>query len=305
MTDVSRPRMARGTTLTAGIVIAALLALLALAPLASAASDPVGSGSATVTLNNGFVKGLKKKGVKTSAVSPAKLKGSKLTLKVTGGTIDPTTGKGSVNLGGGLKFKAGKKSATVKKLILNNTQSSAVGAKLTANVGGKNVVFATVTGLSQARNGFGVNLTIKQLKLSGKAAGQLNKKLGLKGKKAAFKGNKVMGSAKTEVQPSTVGIVATGAASLKLDAGALAKLASIPAPVVLSTVAPTTVTNPGPPPTVGFPFAPEGTISPELTAGTGEDQWRVETDPEPRSGRHHHPDARQRLVRPGHESGHG
>jgi hypothetical protein len=260
--------MARATMLTAGIVTAALLALLAVAPLASAASNPVGTNStATVTLNNGFVKGLKKKGVKTSAVSPAKLKGAKLTLKVTGGTIDPTTGQGTINLGGGLKFKAGKKSTTVKRLVLNVTKGP-IGAKLTGNVGGKNAVFATITGFSSARNGFGVNLTIKQLKLSGKAATQLNKKLGLKGKAKAFKGNKVMGSAKADVQPSTVGVLATGAASLKLSQQALEKLATIAVPVTLSIVPPTTITDLGPPPTVAFPFAPEGTISPALTSGT-------------------------------------
>ncbi len=249
--------------LTAGIVTAALLALLALAPLASAASDPVGSGSATVTLNNAFVKGLKKKGVKTSAVSPAKLKGSKLTLKVTGGSIDPATGKGTVNLGGGLKFKAGKKSTTVKRLVLNVTKGP-IGAKLTGNVGGKNAVFATITGFSSARNGFGVNLTIKQFKLSGKAAGQLNKKLGLKGKKAAFKGNKVMGSGKTEVQPATVGIVPTGSATLEIALSAVEKLTKLKSPVTLAPVAPTTLVGLK----ASFPLAPEGTISPSLTSGT-------------------------------------
>jgi len=248
--------------LTAGTVIAALLALLAFAPLASAASDPVGSGSATVTLNKGFVKGLKKKGVKTSAVSPAKLKGSTLTLKVTGGTIDPTTGKGAVNLGGGLKFKAGKKSTTVKKLVLNSTKS-VLGAKLTATVGGKNMVFANVVGMKTARNGFGVNLTIKQLKLSGKAASQLNKKLGLKGKKAAFKGNKVMGSAKTELQPGTLTVLPGGSAGLVTDLGSALKLNEVE--VSLAVVAPATQTAPLPPAFL-FPIA-GGTLAPDASAG--------------------------------------
>lgn len=250
--------------LTAGIVIAALLALLALAPLASAASDPVGTNStATVTLNKGFVKGLKKKGVKTSAVNPAKLKGSKLTLKVTGGTIDPTTGKGSVTLGGGLKFKAGKKAATVKKLVLTNTKTTVLGAKLTGNVGGKNVVFATVVGFKSARNGFGVNLTIKQLKLSGAAANQLNKKLGLKGKAKAFKGNKVMGSAKSEVQLATLAVLPGGKTSLTTDLGSALKLNEVE--VTLSVIAPATQTAPLPP-AFDFPVI-GGTLAPNASAG--------------------------------------
>lgn len=264
MTDVTQPRMARGTMLIAGIVTAAMLALFAFAPLASAASNPVGTDStATVTLNKGFINGLKKKGVKTSAVAPAKLKGAKLTLKVTGGSIDPATGKGSVNLGGGLKFKAGKKSTTVKRLVLNNTKSGVLGAKLTGNVGGKNVVFATVVGLKSAPNGFGVNLTIKQLKLSGAAATQLNKKLGLKGKAKAFKGNRVMGSAKTEVQPSTLTVQAGGNASLLTEAPTVGKFVGLG--VEFIPIAPTTEEL-TPLPKFGFPVT-GGTINPTATAG--------------------------------------
>ncbi len=58
MTDATQPRMARGRMLSAGIVVAALFALLAFAPFASAASDPVASGTTTITLNKGLVKKL-------------------------------------------------------------------------------------------------------------------------------------------------------------------------------------------------------------------------------------------------------
>jgi hypothetical protein len=247
--------------LTAGIVTAALLALLAVAPLASAASDPVGSGSATVTLNNGFVKGLKKKGVKTSAVSPGKLKGAKLTLKVTGGTIDPTTGKGSVSIGGGLKFKAGKKSATVKKLVLDTRKNA-----LNANVGGKKLKFAVVSGFSQTRNGFGVNLTIKKLKLTGAAANQLNKKLGLKGKRAAFKSNKVMGSAKAGVEPKTLTIVAGGTMLFTPSVPTISKLTDPKVGVVITKDEPTTEPKVG---EFGFPIS-GGSIAPAGDAGKTE-----------------------------------
>ncbi|MDX6590676.1 MAG: hypothetical protein QOI84_1950, partial [Solirubrobacterales bacterium] len=88
MTDVSQPRMARGTKLSAGFLATALFALLAFAPFASAATDPVASGSTAVTLNSGFVKSLKKVGVKITKIAPAKLKGSKATFSVTGGEMD-------------------------------------------------------------------------------------------------------------------------------------------------------------------------------------------------------------------------
>jgi hypothetical protein len=184
MTDATQPKKARGKMLPAGIVLAALFALLAFAPFASA-SNPVGSGSATVTLNNGFKKSLSKKGVKILKVSPTTIKGAKVSFKVTGGSLD-SAGKGTVTLGGGLKFKAGKKSATVKGLVLDTSKKS-----LTGNVGGKKLKFASAGGFSETGKEFGFSITIKSLKLTGPAANQLNKKLGLKGKKKAFTANKL------------------------------------------------------------------------------------------------------------------
>jgi hypothetical protein len=268
MTDATQPMKARGKMLPAGIMLAALFALLAFVPFASAASNPVGSGSATVTLNNGFKKSLSNKGVKILRVSPASIKGAKVTFKVTGGSLD-STGAGTVTLGGGLKFKAGKKSATVKGLVLDTTKKS-----LTGNVGGKKLKFASVAGFSETSNGFGFNMTIKKLKLTGPSANQLNKKLGLKGKKKAFTANKLIGSAKAEAQPSTVAIKQAGNATLALSPLAAKKLQHVgtppfpegasPVAVSLAPVAPTTQTALD----LGFPIGPEGTISPTASAGT-------------------------------------
>lgn len=289
MTDATQPRMARGTMLPAGILAAALFALLAFAPFASAAPDPLASGSTTLTLKQGFVKSLKNKGVTIQKISPAKLKGNKATFSVTGGELDPTTGLGTVVLGGGLKFKAGKKTAPVKALELNTSTKS-----LAAKVAGKKMKLATLAGWTYARNGFGVNITIKKLKLTGSAAKQLNKKLGYTGKKGGkgkssasaskaaappFKGGQLIGSATSETQPATVAVLPTGNATLALSAAALEKLAKVGPPeclcapgteqpfkVNLATVAPTTVTDPGPPPTVAFPIS-GGTMGPTATAG--------------------------------------
>jgi hypothetical protein len=234
MTEAIQPRMARGTRLSVGMLAAALLALLTFAPLAQAAPDPVGSGSATVTLNKGFTKYLKTFGIKVQKVSPAKLKGLKLTLTVTGGEVDPTTGAGTVKLGGGVKFKAGKKSATVKALVLNTAKKA-----LTAKVAGKKMKFASVSGYSFSRNGFGVNMKIKKLKLTGKAAKQLNKKTGYaRGKPKPFIGGKVLGKAKAEEQPATVTIVPGGNVDMAVSTTLLKKLNDTGTKAV--TVAPTT-----------------------------------------------------------------
>jgi Htaa len=241
--------------LTAGILAAALLALLAFTPFASAAPDPVASGSATLTLNNGFVKSLKKK-VKITKVAPAKLKGKKVTFPVTGGEMDPTTGKGTLNLGGGLKFKAGKKSTTVKGLVVNTTKKG-----LFAKVGGKKVKFATLAGWSFARAGFGVSLTVKKLKLTNAAATQLNKKLGFKKGKKPFKGNKLMAKVVAQEEPATVTLVPANNVVFDVNAELLKKLNEVKTNV--ETIAPTAKKGLT---TFEFPIS-GGAIAPTATAG--------------------------------------
>ena len=265
MTEATQPRMARGTKLSLAAVAAALFALLAFAPFASAAADPVGGGSATVTLNKGFTKYLKTFGIKVQKVSPAKLKGNKLTLPVTGGSVDPLTGGGTVNLGGGLKFKAGKKTATVKGLVLDTTK-----AALTAKVAGKKMKLATLKGWSYARAGFGVSMSVKKLKLTAKAAKQLNKKTGYaKGKPKPFIGGKVLGSATAEEQPSTVTLLPSGNVDFAADATTLGKLAKVK--VDVKKLDPTKSKGPA---FYEFPIT-GGTISPAGTGGV------VQTAPGP------------------------
>jgi hypothetical protein len=266
--------MATGTKLTVGILAAALFALLAFAPFASAAPDPVASGTTIVTLKSSTVKAWKKQGVKVLKVAPATLKGSKATFTVTGGSLDPTNGLGTVNLGGGLKFKAGKKSATVKALVLDTSKKS-----LTANVAGKKMKLATVGAVASARNGFGVNLGVSSLKLTKSAAKQLNKKLGFGAKKSKghkrasaskassgpFKANQVLGSASSETQPSTVTIVPGGTTTFATNAATVKKLTDVA--VKINTTGATSVIDPTPTkPVFGFPIS-GGSISPTATAG--------------------------------------
>jgi hypothetical protein len=239
MTDASQPLTARGTKWTAGVVAMALLALLAFAPMASAGppavvGDPLASGATTVALNQGFVNSLKKRGVTMIKVAPAEVTSKKITFTVTGGSLDPTTGLGTLFLGGGIKFSASKKSTSVKGFELN-TKKKVLTAKV--GVGGKKVVFAKVSGYSFARNGFGVDLAIKKLKLDGAAATQLNEKLGIT-KPKAFAANKLMGSSTSETQPATVTLLPSGNMTFTADSTLLAKLADVEAKV--ETIPPTT-----------------------------------------------------------------
>lgn len=273
MNDVTQPERGRGTMLAVAAMVAALVALLAFAPFASAASDPLASGTTMITLNKGLFKKLKKAGVKVLKVSPASVKGKRISLPVSGGSLDPTNGLGTVEHSGGFKFKHGKKKAVVNTIVLETATSS-----LKAKVAGKSMKLATVKGMTVARNGFGANVSITALKLTGKAAKQLNKKLGFTGKlkkKAPFKGNKSLGASVSETQPKTVTVLPGGSTNLTLSPAALQKLARVGPPpgegegpfaVKLSIIPPTTIVSAGPPPTLGFPIS-GGTIAPDASGG--------------------------------------
>jgi len=262
MKDVTQPVRHRGTMLSAVALVAALAALLVLAPFASAASDPLASGTTTITLNKNLFKKLKKSGTKVIKVSPATVKARRVTLPVSGGSLDPTNGQGVIEQSGGIKFKHGKKSAVVKLLVLDTTNKS-----LKAKVAGKSMKLASVSGLSTARNGFGANVTIGSTKLTSKAAKQLNKKLGFTGKqakKAPFKGGKGLGSGLSETQPKTVTVLPGGNATLATSLATDIKLAKVL--VGIETVAPATEPEPIPPPAYAFPIS-GGTIAPNAEGG--------------------------------------
>jgi hypothetical protein len=284
MNEVTQPVRGRGTMRSAVAMVAALVALLALAPLASAASDPLASGTTTVNLNKGFFKQLKKSGVKVLKVKPGTVKNRTVTLPVSGGSLDPTTGAGTVEHSGGIKFKRGKKTATVNTLILDTATAS-----LSAKVAGKSMKLASVRGVTIARNGFGANVSISALKLTGKAAKQLNKKLGFTGQKkgkgkgkgnkraaasktkkvkAPFKGNRSIGAATSETQPKTVAILPGGKASLNTDKATVEKFVLAPPAgfgVKIEPIAPTEA-DASFPPVLSFPIG-GGTIAPDASSG--------------------------------------
>ncbi|HYC80221.1 MAG TPA: hypothetical protein VEB65_00460, partial [Solirubrobacterales bacterium] len=251
----------------------ALLALLAFAPLASATPDPVASGTTTLKLNQKLKKELQQFGIKLSALKPAKLKGRTATFKVTGGSFDPTTNKGSLTHSGGLKVKWGKTSVAIRKLELNTSKKGLFG-----KVAGKKMKIASLAGTKFARQGFGVKATIKKLRLTANFAVKLDKKLNpahpakskghKKGKKGAsksdaipvpFKANALLGSAKSSEQPSTTTLVPGGNLTLALNSDLATKLSN--AQVKIETLSGTT-TLPGN--TYSFPitggnFASTGT----------------------------------------------
>ncbi len=271
MTEATQPRLARGTMVPAAILAAALIALLAFAPLAAASPDPVASGTTTLTFNKGFTKALKKAKIKMTAIKPAKVSAKKAELAVTGGSVDPTNGAGTLTHSGGIKFKSGSKSVNVTAIEVN-TETKTVKAKLK----GKSTKLATLVGPAFTREGFGVNLTAKSLKLTSAAASSLNKYLAPKPKKSKkgkasnskkaakgpFKANMVLGSSASAEQPSTVAVLPGNTMSLATNSDTIGKLKDVE--VTLPVTAPTTEPSEG---TFNFPIT-GGTISPVGAGGT-------------------------------------
>ncbi len=277
MNEVTQPERGRGKVLSALAMVAALTAFLAFAPLASAASDPVASGTTSILMKKGFIKTLKRNGVKLQKVSPGTLSGRTLAatvgLPVKEGEVDPTTGAATLTHEGGFKFKHGKKKAPVTELVLTTSNSS-----LTAKVAGKKMKFASVVGYTFTRNGFGVNFTATKLKLTSKAAKQLNKKLGFTGKKGKkkgkrahaaktakgpFKANQVFGNASGEEQPKTLTVQAGGNASLTTSLPTVKKFGELF--VEIAPIAPASA-EPALPPVLLFPIS-GGTIAPDASSG--------------------------------------
>lgn len=263
MKDETQPLIGRGAKLSGLAMVVALVALLALAPLASAAKDPLAGGTTTIKLDNGLYKKLKKNGVKLRGVKPATVKKRTVTLPVVGGELDPLTGQGVVEHRGGVKLKRAKKSTTLKSLVLDTAKKS-----LSGKLGGKRLKIASLTGMSFKRDGFGVDVSARKLKLTRKAAKLLNKKLGVK----VFKANANAGSSSSATQPSTVTVLASGKASLTTNEATVKKFVT---PILLGGLGvEITTASPAETETVANPFTPVlkfpisgGTIAPDATSG--------------------------------------
>ncbi len=167
-TDRRRHDRRRGALLVALV----LGALLALSGTASAGQDELKGGSVQIQLQNG--RGLK-------------LKPKGLNLPITGGAVDPVDGSGTVQVVGGFKVKRGKAKAAVKLTTLNLAAGGGQGSVI-AKVN-KDFVsnFATLSGGTVARTGWGATISNVQVTLAGRGAKALTKALSPKKRKGAKK----------------------------------------------------------------------------------------------------------------------
>jgi len=195
------------------------LSCLAFAAQAGAAYDPLGGGQTKLVLDKGFASFLKHDGVTLAAKAGARKQGFTYLLGVSGGALDPTTGKGEIDNQGSLLFGAGPRQIPFRGITVKTKHSP-----LIAKVGGSQLKVATSSGLSFTREGFASCFTARALKLSEKAATRLNKKLR---PEVRFSQGQLLGTLIAKAQPRLVTIKEADRATLSFDAAFLAKLESL------------------------------------------------------------------------------
>jgi hypothetical protein len=236
------------------LAAALLLALLLLARAASASYDPIGSGTAKLTLDKGFAKLLKQNGVRLKARKGAQVKGSVVTLTAAGGKADPTIKKAEIDLGGELIFAGASKAVPLTKITLKTQHTPVI-----ARVGGGQLKLLSASRVSLDRDGFGDRLRATKLKLTAKFAQRLNKRLQLD----VFAAGQLLGTLDASAQPSTLAVLPGGAATVAIDPAFAAKLKAFS--TSLNPIAPAEL-MPGP--VLVLPISVEGTIAPDGRSGT-------------------------------------
>jgi hypothetical protein len=201
-------------------ICAACLSLalsLLVAPMsASAAFDPVGSGTVRLRFDRTFLAFLRVNHVNLRAASPGRLGGGALITPIEGGTVDPVLGKAAVDVGGGFALQNARNTVRFKDLTVKTKPSP-----LIAKVGGSQLKIATSGDLRSARQGFGSTFGARELRLTEKVATRLNKKLR---PRRLFAAGQLLGSIAAKANPQLVTVLGQNRGSLELNPAFVAKL---------------------------------------------------------------------------------
>jgi hypothetical protein len=233
----------------------ALLLSLCLISQAKADYDPIGSGTAKLLFDKGFLAELKKAGVKISAKAPAKWKAGSVTLPSPSGEIDPTIQKGTIEAEGTIVFSKGS-----RKLPLRKIEVKAKKTPLYAKVGGGQLKLTQAKSTSFKRQGFGSSFQAKAMTLTQKVATRLNKKLRTKD---LFHEGQLLGTLKTTTEPKLTTILPQGQATIAPDPQILTKFKALF--VSLNPISPAEL-SPGP--VLHFPIIGGGKLAPNGSEGT-------------------------------------
>jgi hypothetical protein len=193
-----------------------LAGLLAHPAAAGADYDPLGGGATRLVLDKRFAAFLAHERISVKALAGAERRGRVLVLPVSGGSIDPTIGRGEVENGGTIVLQSSRRRLPFRELVVKTTHSP-----LVAKVGGSQLKVATSRRTASARSGFGTIFRAEQLKLTAKAATRLNKKLR---PRHPFGAGQTIGTLVSRPQPLVTAILPVGRATLVFDAAFMAKL---------------------------------------------------------------------------------
>jgi hypothetical protein len=210
------------------VALALPAALVVATPAGAATTVRLSGGTTTLTLNGRTARALRAAGIKVSAAKPAKVKGTKATFKISGGSIDPATAKGTIDHKGGLTLKAGRVKVTIANLSFNTSKGT-----VTAKIGKSKVSVASAKGGKVSRDGVATTLAGVNVKLSKKGAAALNKAFGVRG----FTTGLALGKATLATTPPEVAVEG-GATRLVLDARTAAGLGQLR--VAVGPIAPAT-----------------------------------------------------------------
>ncbi len=256
MTNLIRPRTAHGAMLA---IAAAMAAMLALAPAALAARDPLTSGNTDFHLKRGFLRKLSNLEVTVAGIGDGNVTSGKIGLTVAGGKLDPTDVQGFVENGGGFKLVRGARGVPVTGVTVNTVK-----AAVYANIAKAHMQLGELSTSASAREGFGSNFKSAQMRFTAKAAKRISNRLGLRGSRQ-INGGRVMSNTYAATQPSTVTVLPQGSATLTADTATLAKFGAkgVELPSGISALAPATQPTPT---SFRFPIS-GGTLAPDANDG--------------------------------------
>jgi hypothetical protein len=196
------------TRLGIAMLIAALLAGVATAGQATAAPDPLSSGSVVLQLRSS---------------GGLKLKPATRTLPITTGELDPITGAGTVETRGALRARRGGRKAKVKITSLVLGGSGGAG-KINARIGKRKVNgFGKLSGGTVTRDGWGARVDGVTARLGSKGAKALRRvftpRSGAKASAAAggIKAGKPLGTVAVTGVPRTVEVLPGGTLVFEAD----------------------------------------------------------------------------------------
>ncbi|HEU5062833.1 MAG TPA: hypothetical protein VFT79_06740 [Solirubrobacterales bacterium] len=160
--------------------VVAVLAALLLLPAAATAYPLKGGalegGTTTISFDGTLRRAMEAAGVKALPLKPGRANGKTLRLPVREGLLEPRFGSGYVFPRGGILLRAGKRSARLKRLVLNTGKDW-----LRGNIAGETITIARVDEVKARRTDFGIVVKVESLRLTPEAAAIISDRLDLIG----------------------------------------------------------------------------------------------------------------------------